>query len=51
MLFALAVNPESAAGQMLASARLTPEALQAALDRPGPPATGAGRPVRHPDAG
>jgi ATP-dependent Clp protease ATP-binding subunit ClpC len=31
MLFALAVNPESAAGQMLAGARLTPEALQAAL--------------------
>ena len=31
MLFALAVNPESTAGQMLASARLTPESLQAAL--------------------
>jgi ATP-dependent Clp protease ATP-binding subunit ClpC len=31
ILFALAVNPESAAGQMLAAARLTPEALQAAL--------------------
>ncbi|HEY2075651.1 MAG TPA: ATP-dependent Clp protease ATP-binding subunit [Streptosporangiaceae bacterium] len=31
MLFALAVNPESVAGQMLAGARLTPEALQAAL--------------------
>jgi ATP-dependent Clp protease ATP-binding subunit ClpC len=31
MLFALAVNPESTAGQMLASARLTPEAMQAAL--------------------
>ena len=31
MLFALAVNPESTAGQMLASARLTPEALQGAL--------------------
>ena len=31
MLFALAVNPESTAGQMLAGARLTPEALQGAL--------------------
>jgi ATP-dependent Clp protease ATP-binding subunit ClpC len=31
ILFALAVNPESTAGQMLAGARLTPEALQAAL--------------------
>src|SRR6201998_3800031 len=31
ILFALAVNPESTAGQMLAGARLTPEALQAAV--------------------
>src|SRR5215469_9078037 len=31
MLFALAVNPESTAGHILAAARLTPEALQAAL--------------------
>jgi len=42
MLFALAVNPESTAGQMLASARLTPEALQAALTGQGrrPPGQG-----------
>ena len=42
MLFALAVNSESAAGQMLASARLTPEALQAALTGQGrrPPGQG-----------
>lgn len=38
VLFALSVNPESAAGQLLSSARLTPEALQAAL-------TGQGRPL------
>jgi ATP-dependent Clp protease ATP-binding subunit ClpC len=31
ILFALAINPDSAAGRMLASARVTPEALQAAL--------------------
>jgi len=31
ILFALAINPDSAAGRMLASARVAPEALQAAL--------------------
>jgi ATP-dependent Clp protease ATP-binding subunit ClpC len=42
MLFALAVNHESTAGQMLAGARLTPEALQAALVGQGrrPPGQG-----------
>jgi ATP-dependent Clp protease ATP-binding subunit ClpC len=37
ILFALAVNPESAAGRMLAAARVTPEALQAALAGQGVP--------------
>jgi len=41
ILFALAVNPESSAGRMLAAARVTPEALQAALAGDGgPPAAG-----------
>ena len=42
ILFALAVNPESAAGQILATARLTPEALQAALAGQGGRPPGAG---------
>jgi ATP-dependent Clp protease ATP-binding subunit ClpC len=37
ILFALAVNPESAAGRMLAAARVTPEALQAAVAGQGVP--------------
>ena len=37
LLFALALNPESAAGQLLSAARLTPEALQAALAGQGRP--------------
>ena len=42
MLLALAVNPESAAGQLLSAARLTPEALQAAVAGQGrrPPGSG-----------
>jgi ATP-dependent Clp protease ATP-binding subunit ClpC len=40
ILLALAVNPDSNAGRMLASAHVTPEALQAALMGQG---TGAGR--------
>jgi ATP-dependent Clp protease ATP-binding subunit ClpC len=47
ILFALAVNLESAAGRMLSGARVTPEALQAALmgqgaqpGHAGPPASG-----------
>jgi ATP-dependent Clp protease ATP-binding subunit ClpC len=43
ILFALAVNPESSAGRMLAGARVTPEALQAALAGQGAP-PGAGGP-------
>ncbi len=48
ILFALAVNPESSAGRMLSDARVTPEALQAALARmvsargSGGPSGGAG---------
>jgi ATP-dependent Clp protease ATP-binding subunit ClpC len=40
ILFALAVNPESSAGRMLAATRVTPEALQAALAGGGPPGAG-----------
>jgi ATP-dependent Clp protease ATP-binding subunit ClpC len=41
ILFALAVNPESTAGRMLSAARVTPEALQAALaGQGGPPGAG-----------
>jgi ATP-dependent Clp protease ATP-binding subunit ClpC len=40
ILFALAVNPESAAGRMLSAARVTPEALQAAIAGAG---TGPGQ--------
>jgi ATP-dependent Clp protease ATP-binding subunit ClpC len=41
ILFALAVNPESAAGRMLSAARVTPESLQAALLGQGlPPGAG-----------
>jgi ATP-dependent Clp protease ATP-binding subunit ClpC len=49
ILFALAVNPESPAGRMLSHARVTPEALQAALaglgegGPPGPPGGPGGR--------
>jgi ATP-dependent Clp protease ATP-binding subunit ClpC len=42
ILFALAVNPESSAGRMLSGARVTPEALQAALASLG--AAGSGGP-------
>ena len=46
ILFALAVNPESAAGRMLSGARVSPEALQAAMaTQPAPP--GAGGPPGH----
>ncbi len=46
LLFALAVNPESPAGEILRNARVTPEALQNALAGGGGPggARGAGRP-------
>jgi ATP-dependent Clp protease ATP-binding subunit ClpC len=37
ILFALAVNPESAAGRMLSAAHVTPEALQRALAGQGAP--------------
>ena len=41
ILFALAINSDSAAGRMLSSARVTPEALQAALAaHPIPPGQG-----------
>ncbi len=43
ILFALAVNPESAAGRILAAARVTPEALQAALAGQGGPPGQDGR--------
>jgi ATP-dependent Clp protease ATP-binding subunit ClpC len=43
LLFALAVNPESAAGRQLREARVTPEALQEAASGGGPGA-GGGRP-------
>jgi ATP-dependent Clp protease ATP-binding subunit ClpC len=42
LLFALAVNPESAAGRQLREARVTPEALQEAAT--GGPGAGAGQP-------
>jgi len=42
LLFALAVNPESAAGRMLRDARVTPEALQEALVGGGPGRGGSG---------
>src|SRR5580692_10578515 len=45
LLFALAVNPESAAGRQLREARVTPEALQQAAAGGGPGGgAGAGRP-------
>jgi ATP-dependent Clp protease ATP-binding subunit ClpC len=37
ILFALAVNPESAAGRILGAARVTPQSLQAGLTSQGPP--------------
>ncbi len=37
ILFALAVNPESAAGRILGSARVTPESLQAGMTSQGVP--------------
>jgi ATP-dependent Clp protease ATP-binding subunit ClpC len=41
ILFALAINPDSAAGRMLSGARVTPEALQTALaSQPVPPGQG-----------
>ncbi|MGH3302466.1 MAG: ATP-dependent Clp protease ATP-binding subunit [Streptosporangiaceae bacterium] len=41
ILFALAVNPESAAGRILAAARVTPQSLQAGLTSQGlPPGDG-----------
>jgi ATP-dependent Clp protease ATP-binding subunit ClpC len=49
LLFALAVNPESAAGRLLREARITPEALQAAsaaATAPGAAAGTAGPPGR-----
>jgi ATP-dependent Clp protease ATP-binding subunit ClpC len=45
ILLALAVNPDSTAGRMLASAHVTPEALQAALTGQGT-AAGRGGPPR-----
>jgi ATP-dependent Clp protease ATP-binding subunit ClpC len=44
ILFALAVNPESAAGRMLSAARVTPEALRDALVAQGLPPGQAGPP-------
>ncbi len=44
ILFALAVNPESGAGRMLSAARVTPEALRAALLAQGLPPGQAGPP-------
>jgi ATP-dependent Clp protease ATP-binding subunit ClpC len=43
ILFALAVNPESAGGRTLASARVTPEALRDALLGPQVPGQGGGQ--------
>jgi ATP-dependent Clp protease ATP-binding subunit ClpC len=44
VLFALAVNPESGAGQLLGAAHVTPESLQAGLTGQGaPPSGGDGR--------
>jgi ATP-dependent Clp protease ATP-binding subunit ClpC len=45
ILLALAVNPESGAGRMLSGARVTPEALQAALAGHG--VSGSGGPPAH----
>jgi ATP-dependent Clp protease ATP-binding subunit ClpC len=42
ILFALAVNPESPAGRMLGTARVTPESLQAALASYSLPSAGMG---------
>ena len=44
LLFALAVNPESAAGRHLREARVTPETLQEAAAGGGPGAGAGGRP-------
>ncbi len=44
LLFALAVNPESAAGRQLREARVTPETLQEAAAGGGPGAGAGGRP-------
>jgi ATP-dependent Clp protease ATP-binding subunit ClpC len=44
LLFALAVNPESAAGRELREQRITPEALQNAVTGAGGRGGGAGRP-------
>jgi ATP-dependent Clp protease ATP-binding subunit ClpC len=45
ILFALAVNPESGAGRILAAARVTPDVLRGALLAQGtPPAQGGGPP-------
>jgi len=43
LLFALAVNPESAAGRVLHDARVTPEALQEVVTGRGAGGAGAGR--------
>ncbi|HEX7162252.1 MAG TPA: ATP-dependent Clp protease ATP-binding subunit [Trebonia sp.] len=43
LLFALAVNPESAAGRVLRDARVTPEALQEVVTGRGAGGAGAGR--------
>jgi ATP-dependent Clp protease ATP-binding subunit ClpC len=43
ILFALAINPESQAGQLLSSSRLTPDALRAALAGGGRPPGQGGR--------
>jgi ATP-dependent Clp protease ATP-binding subunit ClpC len=48
LLFALAVNPESAAGQVLRDARITPEALQEAVTGGGGRGAGAGSAGRKP---
>jgi ATP-dependent Clp protease ATP-binding subunit ClpC len=44
ILLAMAVNPESPAGRMLAAAHVTPDALQSALAGPGVPAGQGGPP-------
>jgi ATP-dependent Clp protease ATP-binding subunit ClpC len=48
ILFALAVNPESVAGQILSAAHVTPEALQAAMTAPGGPPHGQNGPSATP---
>ncbi|HEX6445538.1 MAG TPA: Clp protease N-terminal domain-containing protein, partial [Streptosporangiales bacterium] len=50
LLLALAANPETLAGQVLAESRITPEALQQAAVRgqPGPSGGGAARPSATP---